>query len=220
MKDSLIALFLVPSLAFSQTPPIIANPASSPSYKDSISQKIKTSISNDSLSDRNSYQVWLDAGVYPFGGAFHNGDFYPTSNIRLGVGKSFHMYQLYCFIEFTSHKYDPPDVNSLSSLSSGKRNDIAVYAMGSIHKILYVGAGMYYSHQDNIIGHDQFGNIISESGDLSHLRLYYLIGLGYQIAISNSISLPVGLYCRNQEYSEFSSAIHIISLRLGIMYTL
>ena len=189
-------------------------------FNNSNAQEIKTSNSNDSLSDRNSYQIWLDGGVYPSGGAFHNGDFYPTSNIRLGVGKSFHMYQLYCFIEFTSHKYDSPDALFPPFLSSGKRNDIAVYAMGSIYKFLYVGAGMYYSHQDNIIGHDQLGNIIYESGDISHLRLYYVIGIGYQIAISNSISLPVGLYYRNQEYSEFTSAIHIISLRLGIIYTL
>jgi hypothetical protein len=188
--------------------------------KNSNAQEIKTSNSNDSLSDPNSYQVWLDAGVYPFGGPFHNGDFYPTSNIRLGVGKSFHMYQLYCFIEFTSHKYDTPDALVPPYLSSGKRNDIAVYAMGTISRFLYLGCGVYYTHQDNIIGHDQFGNIISESGDISHLRLYYVIGLGNQIAVSNSISLSIGLYYRNQEYSEFTSSIHIISLRLGIIYTI
>ena len=170
----------------------------------SNAQEIKTSNSNDSLSDRNSYQIWLDAGVYPFGGPYHNGDFHPTSNIRLGAGKSFRLYQLYCFVEFTSHKYDPPETLSPPFLSSDNEYDIAVYAMGSIYKFLYVGAGMYYSHQDNIIGHDQLGNIIYESGDISHLRLYYLIGIGYQISISNSISLPVGLYYRDQEYSTYS----------------
>jgi hypothetical protein len=46
MKNSLIALFLLSSLAFSQTPSKVANPASSPSYKDfTMLSEIKKSYS-------------------------------------------------------------------------------------------------------------------------------------------------------------------------------
>jgi hypothetical protein len=183
------------------------------------SQEITISNNKDSLSNQSVYSIWFDAGVY-FTYGSHSGDFDPTHNLRIGIGRSFRIYKLYGFIELTSHKYDPHDALSPPFLSSNKRNDIAVYAMGSIYQAFYLGVGIFHSQQDNIIGWDRSGIIISETGDRSHFGFYYLVGIGQQIDISNSISIPIGLYFRNQDYPEYSSSWQKISLRVGIIYIL
>lgn len=191
----------------------------------SISQETTTLSNKDTLSNQSACHIWLDTGIYGVLGS-HSGDFEPIYNLRLGIGKSYTIFQLYGFLELTYYKFDPPD--ALSSITtSDKRYDIAVYAVGSIFQILYLGCGAYYAHQDNIITRYRDSDIISESGIRSFFDFYSLFGLSYPIKISSSISLPIGLYynrVQDYRYSGYDHRIYskyfsnTISLRLGIIY--
>ncbi|MDE3058256.1 MAG: hypothetical protein KGJ59_09905 [Bacteroidota bacterium] len=179
-----------------------------------------------SLSNRSSYQIWVDGGNYPLLLTSHTGDYLPTFNARLGFGKSFRDIQLLAFAEWTSYKFDPSDALSPPFESGGKGYDVALYGATSIYRIFSFGLGGYYTHQDNVLEKDWSGNILFEKGVRSYVRLYYMIGVGYQIGILNSISLPIGLYYRNHDYpsqereGDVNTLHEKISLRLGIIYKL
>jgi hypothetical protein len=191
-------------------------------------QEIQPVANSDSISNCSSYLFWVDGGKYPFSRDSHTGDFLPRYNLRLGVGKSVDFLQLSSFAEWTYYKLDPQDIYApfynLSG-SQSKRYDIALYGTVSIFQIFSLGLGGYYTHQDNLIERNWSGTAVIESGIRSYVHIYYLIGLGYQIGISNSISLPIGLYYRNddfprQEHWAYSTWNEKLSLRLGIVYKL
>jgi hypothetical protein len=173
----------------------------------------------DSLPNPTTLCVWIDGGVYPFGSSQHAGGFGPTSNIRLGVGRSFCNVQLHGFLEFTDYKFDPLDALSFSE-SSDKRYDIAAYVAGTFSGVIFLGGGIYYSHQDNIVTHFRDNNTSTQSGVQSHFRAYYLIGLVYQINLSTRVSLPIGLYFRDQDNPTNTFPGYQVSLRIGAIYKL
>ncbi len=189
-------------------------------------QEIQSVTNSDSISSCSSYLFWIDGGKYPFLRNSHTGDFLPKYNLRLGIGKPVYFLQLYGFAEWTHYKFDPLDVllpNEYAS-SSAARNDIALYGMISAFKIFSLGLGAYYTHQDNTIGHDYSGTMILETGVRSYVHIYYLIGLGSQIEISNSISFPIGLYFWNYDYPRQehwgeTTLGEKFSVRLGVIYT-
>jgi hypothetical protein len=174
---------------------------------------------NDSLHYRASYALWCDGGFYIFGSHTHSGGFGPTSTIRLGLGRHFPNYQLYGFVEVTDYTFDPPDAPS-SYASSGKRRDFAIYASGIAFGFVFAGAGVYYTHQDNIITRyrDAQGTIAHETGRKSHLAFYYLFGLQYQAKLSSHISIPIGLYYRDQENPVGTFPGYQLSSRIGLVY--
>jgi hypothetical protein len=192
------------------------------SFVNTQAQEIQPVANSDSISSCSSYLFWVDGGKYPFSRDSHTGDFLPRYNLRLGVGKSVDFLQLSSFAEWTYYKLDPLDV----LLPSGaRRNDITLYGAVSAFQVFFFGLGAYYTHQDNITEPNWSWSAVTERGVRSYVHIYYLIGLGYQIGISNSISLPIGLYYRNddfprQEHWAYSTWNEKLSLRLGIVYKL
>jgi len=185
----------------------------------SNAQENKLVVAEDSSSDCGSYLVWANAGL-PILFGTHTGDFIPNQNIRAGFGYGFQYYQVYGVIDWTSYKFDVPDALMPPFLSSGHRNDVTVYALGSLMHTVYGGIGMYYSHQDNVIGHDRSGNIIYQSGEKTHYGLFYCFGIGYRIRITDAVSLPYGFYYYNEDHQEyFYSSGHVV-LYLGVQWTL
>ena len=184
-------------------------------------QETTPSSNADSLSNRTSYALWLDAGFYPFGSHTHAGGFGPTSSIRFGLGKGFGRIQFYGFVELTDYTFDPPAATSYYALS-GKRRDIALYASGIAFDLFFVGAGIYNTHQDNIVTHyrDGQGTIAGESGVKSHYAFYYLLALQYQVELSTHLAVPIGLYYRDQENPSSTFFGYQASLRIGILYRL
>jgi hypothetical protein len=184
-------------------------------------QEIQPVANSDSISNCSSYLFWVDGGKYPLLGNSHTGDFLPKYNMRLGIGKPFHFLQLFGFAEWTHYKFDPLDV----LLPSGaRRNDIALYGAVSAFQVFFFGLGAYYTHQDNITEPNWSWSAVTERGVRSYVHIYYLIGLGYQIGISNSISLPIGLYTWNYDYPRQehwggTTLGEKFSLRLGMIYT-
>jgi hypothetical protein len=178
----------------------------------------QTTAIADSASCFSPYRLWLDVGVYPIWFSSEEGAFYPTINARAGLGKSFSTLELYGFAEMTMHKFDGHDGFQYQT-SSNQRYDIALYGMGAIAEIIYIGAGIYYTHQDNIVTHQSYyPDTTYQSGVRSFYRFYYVVGAGYHISISHAISLPIGLYYRNQDYSDRYIGIQKISVRLGARY--
>jgi len=188
------------------------------------SQELQPSASVDSLTPRASYRLWLDGGAYPRL-SDHAGAFEPAYNFRLGAGKQFGIFQAYGFLEFTGYTFESNDAVSLL-VSSNKRYDIALYGLGSVLQVLYVGAGAHYTHQDNIVIQNLHGydnNSASETGPRTYFGFYYIIGLGYPISISNTVSLPVGLYYRRTRDYDFAYLYNYnkssLALQVGIMYS-
>lgn len=159
-------------------------------------------------------------GAYPLLTGSSTGTFVPSFNARAGLGTSLHEVQLYGFAELTTHHFE--GANSMDEYQSSNHGyDLALYGMGTIDQFLYLGAGIYYRHQDNIVTH-QFRNpdTTYNSGVRSYFHLYVLIGVGTQIHLSRSVSLPIGLYYQNQEFSDKVLWPQVFSLRLGVTYGL
>ncbi|MEW5799408.1 MAG: hypothetical protein AB1728_10435 [Bacteroidota bacterium] len=156
-------------------------------------QEIDTSAAQNSFSNFTPYQLFIDGGIDYFVET-ESGDFEPTYNLRLGVGKQFHYFPLYCFMEFTQYDYKVHTPLSPPSESSDQRYDIALYGMTTIVRIISLGIGIHYTHEDNVVLYDwSTSRVISQSGNRSYFGLYYLVGVGYPIRISDTISLPIGL---------------------------
>jgi hypothetical protein len=182
----------------------------------SCAQESNDPSARDSLLIRDSYKLWFDGGFYPFR-ALHSGGFQPSFNLRLGVGRSFSTADMYAFLEFTRRNFDPPD-ELFSTTSSHNGYDIAAYAAGTIFRTIFLGAGAYFTHQDNVVTRDWLSNATHESGIRSHLGLYYLVGLQYQIQISQQVSVPIGIYYRDQEAPSGVFIDYQISFRVGAIY--
>lgn len=189
-------------------------------FRCAIAQEAIATTSTNSVSSDRFYQLWFDVGFYPSLGGHYSGDFLPTFAIRLGLGRTFRIIQLCGFLEFTDHKFDPHGGIGSYTFSNGTRYDIAAYAAGTILGVFFLGGGIYYTHQDDVITREYYSYpspTEEHSGVRSHLALYYLVGLQLQVELSREVSIPIGLYYRDQDYRK---NIFPFSLRIGIIYDL
>ena len=93
----------------------------------------------------------------------------------IGVGKQFGIFHIYSFYELTNYSFESNDTMSFL-VSSDKRYDIALYGLGSFLQILYVGMGVHYTHQDNIVIQYLHGiNNNATAGTGPHTYLWFLI---------------------------------------------
>jgi hypothetical protein len=181
-------------------------------------QEIRQSVI-DSITTIRQYELRFDAGFYPFRYDF-SGGFQPTLNAQIGLIRELENVQLAGFLEFTNHEYVSSS-GLLSHTESTKRYDIAIYAAVIVFRVLFVGGGIYYSHRDKVVTSDFIGNLtVADSPIQSHFALYYLIGLQYPVSVSDRISIPIGLYYRNQENQRDTFPAYQVSLRIGVSYEL
>ncbi|MGD0590890.1 MAG: hypothetical protein ABSA44_08840 [Bacteroidota bacterium] len=189
------------------------------------SQENQKTATVDSNLCHGSYQLWFDGGIFPRFDEY-TGAFEPVYNFRLGVGKQFSIFHIYGFLELTNYLFESNDAMSLR-VSSDKRYDIALYELGSIWQILYVGMGAHYTRQDNIVIqylHGISNNATAGTGPHTYFGFYYIIGLGYPINISNTVSLPIGLYYRRTRDYDFAYFYNYdktsLALQIGIIYNI
>lgn len=184
-------------------------------------QEIQGQQISDSSSQCNSYLLWIDGGFRPIEGNTYSGEFDPIYNVRMGIGKQYKTYQFYGFLELTHYKFYQADALFGPFETSDKRRDIALYGVGRFYRFVSLGFGLHYTREDNIILYDRPYRIISQSGVHNYLGFYYLVGLGYPLRISKSISLPVGLYFRSTRNNRVHRTDYertYIALQIGVLY--
>lgn len=182
----------------------------------SRAQETTNALAKDSLLTCESYRLWIDGGLYPLH-APHSGGFQPTFNIRFGVGRTFSIADFYAFLEYTKRSFVPPDELS-STTSSREGYDLAAYAAGTVLGVFFLGGGIYFTHQDNIVTRYWYSNTTHESGIRSHVGVYYLAGLQHQFRISDRLIVPIGVYYRDQEAPTDVLLEYQLSFRVGVIY--
>jgi hypothetical protein len=96
---------------------------------------------------------------------------------------------------------------------SPRRSDIALYAGLSLFRVVFVGAGSYYTKSDAAVFLSPGGSSPYPDSGLSEFRFFYIVGLTYDIRITDALFLPVGLYYRNS-YST-NNTFGSVSLKVG-----
>jgi len=198
------------------------------------SQEIRPTTTVDSLSNQGVYQLWLGGSVYPqtwF--SSESGAFEPVNSIQIGAGRQYKIYGIYGFLELTNYTFEN-HYGLSENTTSDKRYDMAFYGFGSFEQFFFVGIGVHYTRQDNIIVqwlHGFENNVTLESGPRTYFGFYYLIGLGYPIRIFDGVSLPIGLYYRTSReynYKGLFSFSHTpmydynnasLALQIGLIYS-
>jgi hypothetical protein len=167
-------------------------------------------------SDTLTSAVFIDAGIYPFTNEDAVG-WQSSYTIRAGVARvGSSALSLYGFIEYYNY-----------SLSGGyfekgtKRDDIAIYPAISLLRLFFLGAGVCYSHTNpvtrlSVYGgkkYDDYGHFLGDPGGYRGF-VFFIVGLKWEIPLTENISIPIGLYTRNPDYSAQSFPV---ALRAGVL---
>ena len=178
-----------------------------------LSTDISLARQTGSQADTTTWVVFGDAGLFPTAGRVGVG-WYPSYTARAGVGRCGSTVSAYLFIDYYGFKLSEPGGLHSYIEQGAKRHDIAVYPALSLFRLLFFGAGFFYTQSDHVtitsLGARRDPWI---GGDIKGFRLFCTIGLTWDFQLTDRIKVPFGLYYRNPGYSAESVPL---AVRAGV----
>lgn len=165
-----------------------------------------------SQSDSTAWVMFSDAGLFPAANNVGVG-WYPSYSVRAAIGRRSSTLSTYVFIDY--YDFNLSEAGGLHEYikKSARRHDIAVYPAFSLYRILFIGAGILYTHSDHVTITSNSGNSPWTGGDIKGIRLFCTVGLTWDIQLTENITLPFGLYYRNP--SDYSVNVPL-AIRAGV----
>jgi hypothetical protein len=153
----------------------------------------------NSQADSTAWIMSVDAGLFPAANRVGVG-WYPSYSVRAGVGRGDSDFTGFVFVDYYLFKLSEPGGLHSYLEQNATRYDIAVYPAIRIYRILFLGAGFYNTRSDHVTITSIHGVDPWSGGDIKGFRLFCTIGITWDIHLSNNITVPIGIYCRNPGY--------------------
>jgi hypothetical protein len=168
-----------------------------------------------SQTDSTTWVCSADIGFFPTA-YFLDAGWYPTCSVRGGIGTGNSTFSAHVFVDYYSFRLSETGGNHWYLERGAQRQDIAVYPAIRLFRFFFVGLGLFATRSDHVTITSFSGQSPWGGGDARGIRLFYIVGLGWDLRVSDNVRLPFGIYYRNTGYYPSYSSYPMLAIRAGI----
>jgi hypothetical protein len=149
------------------------------------------------LPQREPLEVLVDLGLAPLQSRSESRSWQLTYSLRVGVGTCGDLISYYGFVDYYQHKLTASSGMGVYRTGSPLRHDIATYAAIRLFRLVFIGAGTFYTTSGTAVLYVTGTKIeVGRVSVKSDLYMFYIAGLTYDLRLSEAVRVPISVHYR------------------------